>query len=88
MIPEYIKPYLWSYDAAEIDIERHRELIITQILNLGSKKSIDWLLETYTRQEIEEVVSHPRRGVWNKKSYNFWTILLGIPKQQLGFWPA
>ncbi len=88
MIPEYIKPYLWSYDITKLDIQGDQELIITQILNFGSKKAIDWLLKTYTQKEISEVVSHPRRGVWNKKSYNFWTTILDVPKQQLNFWPV
>jgi len=39
MIPKYVKPYLWSYDTKKLDLQKNKERIITNILNLGSKKA-------------------------------------------------
>ena len=78
MIPKYVRPFLWSYDIEKIDIEKHKKRIITNILNLGSKKATDWLLNQYNRQDIMNVLMNPLPGEWSKKSLNFWSIVFGI----------
>jgi len=78
MIPKYIRPFLWSYDIKKIDIEKHKKRIITNILNLGSKKATDWMFNQYNRQDIENVLINPLPGTWNKKSLNFWSVVFGV----------
>ena len=52
MLPKYLQPYLWSYDLAKLDSSKDKQLIITCILNLGSKQATDWLFKTYSKQAI------------------------------------
>ena len=78
MIPKYIQPFLWSYDFKKIDKEKDKKRIITNVLNLGSQKATNWLFDNYTKKEIKEVLSDPLPGEWDKKSFNFWSIVLGI----------
>ena len=74
MIPEYIQPFLWSYDIAKMDIQRNRKIIILNILNLGDVKAVKWLFKMYKKEEIKEVIESSSLGEWNKKSLNFWKL--------------
>jgi len=75
-IPQFIQPFLWSYDTAKIDPVKHKKRIIINVLNLGSKPATDWLFEQYKKSEIKEVVKNSKPGEWNKKSLSFWKKVL------------
>jgi len=77
-IPEFVAPCLWSYDIKELDIQEDKELIITQILNYGDEERIKWLYSVYNDDDIKQVVSSPRRGLWFEKVLNFWEKMLDI----------
>ena len=77
-IPEFVAPCLWSYDIKQIDLQKDKKLIITQVLNYGNAKRIKWLYSVYTEEDIKEVVSNPRRGLWFPKVLNFWETVLEI----------
>ncbi|KKT41842.1 MAG: hypothetical protein UW30_C0004G0041 [Candidatus Giovannonibacteria bacterium GW2011_GWA2_44_13b] len=75
-IPQYIRPFLWSYNVSELDLERDKKRIITNILNYGTKEATDWLFLQFTKKEIRECIEKPLPGEWNKKSLNFWSLIL------------
>lgn len=77
-IPSFVAPCLWSYDVKKLNLKQDKELIITQVLNHGSEERIKWLYSVYSEDEIKEVVSHPRRGLWFERVLNFWELMLGI----------
>lgn len=79
-LPKFLQPYLWSYDISKMDARDpdDKELIIQQVLNQGSLKALRWLLRTYKREDIVEVVKNPRRGMWFPKSLNYWAKILDI----------
>jgi hypothetical protein len=54
--PEALRPLLWSYDFSRIDLERHRKMIIVQVLNYGTFNQWRWLIETYGREAVRAVV--------------------------------
>ena len=78
MIPKYIQPFLWSYDIKSIDINKNKDRIIINILNLGTQKAIDWLFKTYPKRYIKEVFKKSPAGEWSKKSLNFWSLMLNV----------
>lgn len=78
MIPSFIRPFLWSYDVNLMDLKRDKRRIITNVLNLGTRKATDWLFNTYTEEEVKDCLSQPLPGEWNKKSIAFWSFLLGV----------
>ena len=41
MIPDFVAPFLWSYDIDALDIERDKKRIITNVLNLGTERATD-----------------------------------------------
>ncbi len=77
-IPSYIKPFLWSYDIKKMDIKMDKKRILTNILNLGTKRASKWALSTYSKREIKNVLRNPLPGEWNDKSLNFWSLLFNV----------
>ena len=78
MIPDFLRPYLWSYNIHALDLKEDKKTIIFQILNCGSQKATDWLFSIYNRQEIAEAANTFPQTQWNKKSLRLWSIVLGI----------
>lgn len=77
-IPASLNSVLWSYDLEKLDLKKHKELIITQVLNYGTWKEVKWLFSIYEESEIREIITHPRRGSWWPKVLNFWLTFLEI----------
>jgi hypothetical protein len=77
-LPDPVKAVLWSFDPDKIDVEVHKERIITNVLNLGTHAALVWLFATYPRQQIAAVVAHPHPGEWNRKSLNYWALVFGV----------
>lgn len=71
-------PFLWSYDLNKLDVEKDKKRIITNALNYGTKEATDWVFSVFKNEDIKEAVEHPLPGEWNKKSINFWALILGI----------
>ena len=78
MIPSYVRPFLWSYDIEKLDLLRNKKRIITNVLNLGTRKATDWLFKTYSQEDIKKTIINPLPGEWNKKSLNFWSLIFDI----------
>ena len=74
---------LWSYRRSDLDLHRDRKLIITQVLNYGDWKALQWLYRIFPEREIRKAVEHPSRGLWLKQVLNFWCLMLNVhlPKQ-------
>lgn len=77
-LPKFLQSALWSYDAKKMDIKADKELIIQQILNYGIEKQIEWLFKTYSKKEIKDVLSHPRRGSWQADVLNYWLKIFDV----------
>jgi hypothetical protein len=72
------KPFLWSYDISKMDLERDKNRIITNVLNLGTEQATDLLFEIYKKEDIRKVVADPIPGEWNKKALNYWSIIFDL----------
>lgn len=77
-IPKFLQTYLASYDLSQLDVETDKKLIITEILNKGDSKALEWLAKTYTKKDVEEVVSSPTGGMWLETNLSYWQKVLGI----------
>jgi len=75
MLPKFLQSALWSYDLKKIDTsdKSDQRIIIEQILNYGTWKQLKWLVNTYSWEEIKQVVKNPSRGIWTEQSLNYWT---------------
>jgi hypothetical protein len=77
-LPKLLQSALWSYDLAKVDREKHKRVIITQVLNHGTWKQVKWILDNYPTADIEEVIKKPDRGVWQKDVLNYWIKILNL----------
>lgn len=80
MIPSFLQPYLASYDLSRLDKDSPAvaKEIITEVLNEGDEKAVNWVFENFTLTQIREAVSYPQRGVWFEESLNYWSKMLKI----------
>lgn len=78
MIPDFVAPFLWSYDVSALDLERDKKRIITNVLNLGTTQATDWLFAIYAKEDIADCIAQPLSGEWSRKSLYFWAFVLGI----------
>jgi hypothetical protein len=74
-IPNFLRPFLWSYDLKKLDLEKNKEKIIFNILNFGNKKATDWLFKVYSKKEIIQIFKKIKPRLWQRRSYNFWKII-------------
>ena len=73
-----ITPFLWSYDVAQMNLERDKKRIITNILNLGTKQAVLWLFRVYGKSDIKKVLEESIPGEWSQKSLYFWSEIFGV----------
>ncbi len=76
MLPKYVKAVLWSYDTNAIDLQEHQRLIVSQVLNYGTKRATDWLFKVYGKDKVRRIASEIPTGQWNKKSLALWSLVL------------
>lgn len=77
-LPKSVENVLWSYDISRIDVHKDIKLIITQVLNFGTKEATDWLFKKYTTGDIRKTAQQIPLGQWEKKSLALWSYYLGI----------
>lgn len=56
-LPEMFKPILWSFKWEALDVWKDREDIILAALNYGDLEHLKWIIETYGKDEIKQVLS-------------------------------
>ena len=78
IIPDYVRPYLWSYDISKLDLKHDRRRIIVNILNLGSETAVRWLFSVYSRAELIQAITDSAAGEWSPKSWRFWSLIFDI----------
>ena len=85
-LPAFLRPFLWSYDFNQLDLEKDKKVIIKNILDCGNKSATDWLRRVYSSEEIKEVICQTYTSEWSKKSINFWSLIYNVqPKRKSRF---
>ncbi len=82
--PPAVRACLWSYDLSVLDLEHDKTLIITNVLNYGTKEATEWLFSQYSAAQIAAVVQKPLPGRWDKKSLALWSLLFGVTPELKG----
>jgi len=79
-LPKFLQPYLASYDLKKLDSDSDgvKKEIVSQILNLGDKRSVGWLFSNYSGDDIKNILKSPSRGSWYEESLNYWQKILGV----------
>ena len=79
-LPKFLAPYLASYDLEKLNIEDDgvKKEIISQILNLGSTETVNWVFNQYNINDIKNALINPSRGSWYEESLNYWQKVLDV----------
>ena len=77
-LPKFLKSYFWDVDFWQLDIKKHRQFILTRILNYGDKKAIEWAKKKFSKNEIKKTLLSSRS--LDRKSLNFWSLIFGLDK--------
>lgn len=78
MLPKSVKSVLWSYDTNKIDLDLHKKLIVSSVLNFGNYNATNWLFFKYGKKQVTKIAELIPVLQWNVKSLNYWSLLLGI----------
>ncbi len=85
-LPQFLRPFLWSYNLRRMDLKKDKKIIIKNILDYGNKQATDWLKQIYSSEEIKEIIRQTYTSEWSKKSINFWSLIYGVkPKRKSRF---
>lgn len=84
VFPPAVRACLWSYNQTALDLVRDQALIITNVLNFGSKEATDWLFAQYPAANIAAVVRKPLPGRWDKRSIALWSLVFGVTPELKG----
>lgn len=55
-IPKNLEPLFWSYDFDSLSLKKSKKHVVKQILNYGDMDDWEWLVSTYGKENIREMV--------------------------------
>lgn len=80
-IPPNVGKYLWDVNIESLDIKTHSGFVIERVLEYGDTDSFSWILKTYGKEKILDVLKKSKRI--SPKTGNFYALYFGIPKLDL-----
>ncbi len=80
-LPAELVLYFWDVSLDEIDLHKHRNFIITRILNEGDQRAVAWLFDTYNKKAIKETVISARN--LSVKTVRCWQNYFGLKEEDL-----
>ncbi|MFO7447767.1 MAG: hypothetical protein R6W90_15485 [Ignavibacteriaceae bacterium] len=75
-LPVYTKKYFWDSDFNKLNLKEYENFILGRLMLYGDVKSIRFILKSYTRKKVESYFIKKGKFVLDRKSYNFWKILI------------
>ncbi len=83
-IPAHLQGLLWSKNIETIDLEQDKIYIIHQVLGFGDLSDIEWLLETYGKEEVARVFQESPKKLYQPSVFYFVKdILLDMKEKDL-----
>ena len=79
-LPETFRPLLWSYDFSRIDPLKHKKTIIVQALNYGTLAHWRWLVQSYGREGVRDVLTHVPASEIKPRSLRLASLVFGVER--------
>lgn len=80
MLAKILQPIFWYTDNKKLDQQTDKRRIILQVLLYGDKKQTAWLFKHYAKPVIKKVILDYGPRELDKKSFNYWCLLLNIDR--------
>ena len=77
--PEIFRPLLWSLKWDAIDIDEDREDIIVSAINEGTLEHWRWIIKTYGKKTIRDVLAHRVTSEFHPESLNLARVVFSLP---------
>ena len=77
-LPRRLDKFFWDVYPGRIDLDQHSEYVIARLLEHGDLGAIQWVMKSYSKEEIANVVKQSRQ--LSRKTANFWRLRLAIPR--------
>jgi len=86
--PKWMQGVLWSVNVEKLDVDRNKSYVITQSLNHGNVKILEWIFKNFSKDEIVSEIINPMRGVWYPRVLNYWQkkLEVKIPEEKSYFY--
>jgi hypothetical protein len=81
LLPKSFRTYFWDVPFETIDVEKDSHFIIKRVLDRGGVTDIRWLLNTYHKDKIQDVLTGTKD--LSRITGNFWADVLGLDKGQV-----
>lgn len=81
MIPRHVRLLFWDTNVGTLDPRAYPVYAIERVLEYGDEAAVGWMRETFTDDQIREVVRTDRN--LTPRSANFWGILFGLPESDI-----
>lgn len=78
--PKIFRPLLWSLRWKDIDVEEDKEDIIVNAVNEGTLTHWRWLVKTYGKKQIREVLKKRLVTEFHPESLRLAQVLFHVPK--------
>jgi hypothetical protein len=79
-LPETFRPLLWSYDFSRVDPLKHKKTIIVQALNYGTLAHWRWLVQSYGREGVRDVLTHVPASEIKPRSLRLASLVFGVER--------
>ena len=70
-IPRSLQPILWSCDVGDLNLKKHKDYIINQVLMHGTFKQLKWLFDIYSKKELANSFLKTPQKVYTKPAFCF-----------------
>lgn len=77
-LPDTFRPLLWSHDFRRIDPMRHKKTIVVQTLNYGTLDQWRWLIKSYGREGVREVLAQVTASEIKPRALGLAALVFGV----------
>ena len=85
-LPKSFRPMFPEYDLKDLNPGRDRVLVLSRLLEQGSRRELRWIFQRYKKREILNFLMEDGARLLSPRTLNFWQLYFGIQVQQLPHW--
>lgn len=78
-LPEMFRPLLWGLKWDALDAEEDKDDIIVAAINEGTLAHWRWLIQTYGKDTVHDVLEHRLETEFHPESRNLAQVIFSIP---------
>lgn len=78
-LPLSFRPLLWSFRWSEINIHEDKEDIIMNTINEGTMRQWHWLVKTYGKDVVGNVLKKRLQSEFHPESFNLAKVIFSLP---------